>query len=161
MVFDIVGKENYQMTDSATIYRYLHGGKGEVTLVNPITLKGHSYRFIKPSNEKDFPEGTIFVYVLHEDRQMYLGMLVGPEFRMTARSTFGEDTEAVKGARYIVKMSTNQHVADDERMQLYHAGKCCYCGRKLESTKALLEGIGRRCKQYYLYHLNKAPYDGN
>ena len=75
MQFDPTGKESQLMTDSKVIYRYLHGGKGEVTLVSPRSWKAHSYKFLKPSNERDFPEDTIFVYVMHEGRKMYLGML--------------------------------------------------------------------------------------
>lgn len=162
MVYNTVGKEQYRMADSTIIYRYLHSGKGEVTLVNCATFKAHTYKFLKPSNEADFPEDTIFVFVMHEGRRLYIGMLTGYDFRRTARSTYGEDTESVKGARYIVKMSAKQSVAKDDRMQLYHSGRCCYCGRKLKSDKALSEGIGKKCKQYYLRHLlNRIPYDGN
>ena len=161
MIFDPTGKENCLMTDSKVIYRYLHGGKGEVTLVSPRSNKAHSYKFLKPANERDFPEDTIFVYVLHEGHKMYLGMLAGSEFRRTAKSSFGEDTEAVKGARYIVKMANRQDVVDARRMELYHSGKCCYCGRPLESAKYLNYGIGKKCMQYYNIQLMKEPWDGN
>lgn len=161
MQFDPTGKEKQLMTDSKVIYRYLHGGKGEVTLVSPRSYKAHSYRFMKPANERDFPEDTIFVYVLHEGRRMYLGMLSGSDFRRTAKSTFNEDTEAVKGARYIVKMASRQDIVDAKQMLLYHSGRCCCCGRLLNSDKALVEGIGKKCLQKYNLHLAEVPWDGN
>lgn len=161
MTFDPTGKENCLMTDSSVIYRYLHGGNGKVTLVNPNTLKAHSYKFLKPTNEKEFPEDTIFVYVLHEGHKMYLGMLSGSDLRRTSKSSFSEDTEAMRGARYIVKMANRQDVVNANMMHLYHAGTCCCCGRQLESPKALAQGIGKKCLQVYNIKMMKVPWDGN
>lgn len=161
MTFNPEGKENCLMTDSKVIYRYLHGGLGEVTLVSPKTNKAHTYNFLKPKNEKEFPEDTIFVYVLHDGHKMYLGMLSGSDFRRTSKSSFDEDTEAMKGARYIVKMANRQDLVDTKQMLLYHAGTCCCCGRKLDSEKALALGIGKKCLQRYNIKLMKTPWDGN
>lgn len=161
MQFDPTGKDGRLMTDSKIIYRYLHAGKGEVTLVSPRSWKAHSYRFLKPTDEKEFPEDTIFVYVIHEGRKMYLGMLQGREFRRTSKSSFNEDTEAMKGARFIVKMSWNQELVDSKGMLLYHSGDCCYCGRHLIQPKTLAAGIGKKCLKYYNAHLGKVPWDGN
>ena len=161
MVFDPTGKDDCLMLDSETIYRYIHGGNAEVTLMSPQSHKAHCYAFCKPSNERDFPEDTIFVYVVHEGHKMYIGMMSGSEFRITAKSRFGEDTEAVKGAKYIVKMANRQDLVNKRMMNLYHSGNCCICGRPLRSKKALTEGIGRRCKQFYNIKLMKTPWDGN
>ena len=161
MIFNPDGKDNLLMTDSKVIYRYLHGGAGTVTLANPNTWKAHSYAFLKPVNERDFPEDTIFVYVIHDNRRIYLGLLSGSEFRLTAKSTFGEDTEAVKGARYIVKMANRQDLVDKRLMNLYHSGKCCICGRPLSGNKSLDSGIGKKCTCYYNARLEKVPWDGN
>ena len=161
MVFDPTGKDDWLMLDSSIIYRYIRGGNAEVTLVSPASLKAHSYVFCKPNNERDFPEDTIFVYVLHEGHKMYIGMLSGNEFRTTAKSRFGEDTESVKGAKYIVKMANRQDLVDTRKMNLYHLGNCCVCGRSLRSKSALHEGIGRKCKQFYNIKLMKQPWDGN
>lgn len=161
MVFDPTGKDRQKMTDSQTIYRYIHAGKGEVTLVSPQSLKAHSYVFSTPRNANEFPENTIFVYVLHNGHKIYLGMLDGSGFRLTPKSSFGEDTEAVRGARYIIKMANRQDVVDKDLMHLYHSGRCCYCGRTLESDKAMKRGIGRCCLQKYNIQLEAVPWDGN
>ena len=54
MTFDPTNKERMKMTNSETIYRYIHAGKGEVTLVAPTTLKAHSYSFECPANANSF-----------------------------------------------------------------------------------------------------------
>jgi len=161
MTFDPTNKERMKMTNSGTIYRYIHAGKGEVTLVAPTTLKAHSYSFECPANAKQFPENTIFVYVLHNGHKMYLGMLDGSGFRLTNKSSFTDDTESVKGARYIVKMSNRQDLVDKGLMHLYHSGRCCKCGRPLESDKAMKLGIGKCCLKKFNASLEAVPWDGN
>lgn len=161
MIFDPEGKDDNLMLNAKTIYRYIHGGDAEVTLVAPQTNKAHTFAFCKPTNERDFPEDTIFVYVLHEGHKLYLGMLAGTEFRLTSKSRYGEDTESVKGARYIVKMSLRQDLVDKEKMHLYHSGRCSACGRPLRSKKALETGMGRKCLQRYNLSLDAVPWDGN
>lgn len=161
MTFDPTDKENCLMTDSATIYRYIHGRNGHVTLVSPKSNKAHSYYFCPPANERDFPENTIFAYVIHDNHKMYLGMLDGSGFRRTRGSTFSEDTEAMRGVRYIVKMANQQDLVNSKQMLLYHSGKCCMCGRPLETKKALKLGIGKKCLAKYTAMLNWVPWDGN
>ena len=162
MIFDPTGKEKRLMTDSSSIYRYIHAGKGEVTLVSPMSLKAHSYLFKQPADSGSFPADTIFVYVIHEGHSMYIGMLDNQYgFRLTNKSAFGEHTEAVKGARYIVKMASNQNLVDKRSMLLYHSGRCCKCGRLLRSDKALKLGIGRCCIKFYEELSQKEPWDGN
>ena len=161
MEFDPTGKDDYRMTSAKAIHRYIRGGRGEVVLYSPTTTKAHMYAFISPKNRTEFPEGTIFVYVVHEGHRIYLGMLSDDEFRLTARSQFLDDTETVKGARYIIKMSLSQKMVDSEMMYLYNTGKCCVCGRSLRSASAFSEGIGRRCLQRYNIRSMKAEWDGN
>lgn len=162
MTFDPTGREEHLMLDAKAIYRYIHAGQGEVTLVAPKSLHAHTYRFESPKNKAQFAPGTIFVYVLHDEHKLYLGILdeeLG--VRLTRQSTFGEDTEAVKGAKYIVKMALRQDLVDKKAMHLYHSGRCCKCGRKLNSYQANLDGIGKKCLKMYNNSLNKEPWNGN
>lgn len=161
MTFDPTDKEDCLMLDSSVIYRYIHGGDAEVTLVHPPSNYAHAYAFCKPKNELDFPEGTIFAYVLHNGHKMYLGMLSGNGFRRTQKSNFDEDTEAMKGVRYIVRMANEQNLVDKELMHLYHSGRCCCCGRKLSGKKSMKAGIGRKCLARFNKKLEEYPWDGN
>lgn len=160
MIFNPNGKSERLMTDSQIIHRYIHGGKGVVTLVNPNSLNAHSYSFQSPRGD-DFPDDTIFVYAIHEGKRFYLGQLNDNTFRLTQGSSFGNNTESVRGARYIVRMSIDQELVSSERMQLYHSGKCCVCGRKLKTPSTLRSGIGKVCMKVYEARLKKVPWDGN
>lgn len=132
------------MTDSSTIWRYITGGRGVVTLEAP-SGKSHTYLFRKPIATSEFPDDVIFVYAVHEDKRFYVGMLEGKFFRLTRNSRFLPDTEIVKGASYIVKMAINPGLKS--RMKLYHLGICCRCGRKLTTKKSMEEGVGPKCKK--------------
>lgn len=162
MLFDSRGKENLILKDSKVIHRYIHAGKGELILQSP-SGKAHKYLFLSPMNTADFSEDTIFVYCIHNDKRFYLGMLqdTEPWFRRTSRSAFGEDTEAVKGARYIAKMANNQELVDNTPMKLYQSGRCCKCGRKLSVPSEISAGIGRKCLRKYNQFIEAIPWDGN
>lgn len=164
MVFDPVGKEKFRMHNSEIIYRYLHGGCGVVILANPTTWKAHAYQFSHPKDVSKFPEGQIFVYALHEKHSYYIGMLNDKGmFKLTNASRFNPDTEVVKGASYIAKMSLNQKLVDANQMYLYHAGTCCRCGKKLHGRFGLSQGIGRRCYSKYISKISSdtGPWNGN
>lgn len=162
MTFDPTGKDSQLIKDSKIIDRFIHAGKGELTLASPRTWHAHSYRFEFPANRAMFPEGTIFVYVLHNEHKMYIGMLDDElGVRCTNRSVFVETTEAVKGARYIVKMARSQELVDRQDMLIYHSGRCCRCGTKLRSENAMLQGMGRSCLKMYNQQINKEKWDGN
>lgn len=161
MVFNPIGVEDRLMLDSTKIHRYIHGGKGEVTLVNPNSMNCHTYAFSAPSDPKSFPPGTIFIYAIHEGHRMYLGMLDGPRVRLTRKSTFGDNTDIVKGARYIVAMANRQDLVDKQQMKLYHCGRCALCGRRLRGMRSIKRGMGSKCMKYYNEELTKVPWDGN
>lgn len=160
MVFDPTGKEHLLMDNSENIYRYIHAGKGRLTLVAP-TLKAHEYTFEFPSTPSDFDEGTIFVYVLHDGHRMYVGKLTNAGVNITRSSKFGPDTEAYKGANYIARMSMSQELVDKTPMKLYQSGKCCMCGREMAADKTLKQGIGPKCAKIYAEWAAKIPWDGN
>lgn len=165
MNFDPTGKEKLILKNSKIISRYIRAGKGDVVLRAP-SGKAHRYAFLSPKDTHDFPEGTIFVYVFHNDHRYYLGMLdiVSEDnvaFRRTAKSAFGEDTEAVKGARFIVKMAMHQDLVDRTPMELYQSGRCCKCGKPLITTEGFTNGIGRKCLDKFNLLNYALPWDGN
>lgn len=133
------------MKDREVIWNYIHGGKGIVDLIAPSGNK-HTYAFLRPKNPTTFPEDVIFVYAFHNDEKLfYIGMIEQNEFRCTKNSRFLPDTDIVKGAFYILKMSNIEGFAENSRMTLKHVGICGRCGRALTSEKALATGIGPKC----------------
>lgn len=135
-----------QLKDRESIHRYIHGGRGIVTLEAP-SGNSHSYMFARPVNKSTFPDDVLFVYAAHNNEKLfYLGMMEGESFRLTKHSRFLEDTEIVRGAKYIVSMSKSLTLAENTPMKLYHEGMCARCGRPLTSEKSIEHGMGSKCK---------------
>lgn len=131
-------------TNSIDIVNYIHGGRGIMKLEAP-SGKSHIYLFQKPYDA--FPDDVIFVYAIHELKKFYLGMIENSKFRLTKNSRFLPDTEIVRGAFYIVRMSHHQDLVNNTRMTLYHMGLCARCGRKLQSDETVRTGIGKKCRK--------------
>lgn len=124
------------------ISRYIYGGKGVVTLLSPTGVQ-HTYAFQKPRDSDEFPDDVRFVYAVHDNCKLfYIGMVENGEFRLTKRSRFLNDTEIVRGARYIWKMA---NMSFETPMKLYHEGMCARCGRQLTSEHSKIHGFGKDC----------------
>lgn len=142
-MYKIYPESSHILLGSENIKKYIHGGRGVVTLKAP-SGKKHTYIFAKPKNSYGFPDDVLFVFALHEGKkQFYVGMVEKDQFRLTQNSRFLPDTEIVKGAKYIMKMANIPGF--ETPMELYHEGMCCFCGRQLKSTKSMSVGIGPKC----------------
>lgn len=136
--------DKFRITSVETLNNCMFGGNGFVALVAP-SMKCHSYRFVKPKNSSDFPDDVIFVSVLHEDKYFYIGMIEERRFRLTRNSRFDEDTESVKGAKYLMDIANKPEMFKFTSMKMYHSGRCAVCGRKIRSEKGIEHGVGTKC----------------
>ena len=142
---------SHRMTDSNHIFDYIHGGKGIMKLEAPSGTH-HYYLFQKPADRDAFPDDVVFVYAVHDfSKKFYVGMIEEGKFRLTRNSRFLEDTDIVKGAKYIVKMSKSQKVTSTTPMRLYHMGMCARCGKQLTREKSIQIGIGPKCRKKIAY----------
>lgn len=136
-----------QFTTSKDIVNYMYGGKGIMNLTAPSGAH-HFYMFQKPADRDAFPDDVVFVYAIHNfEKKFYIGMIENGQFRLTRNSRFLPDTDIVKGAHYIMKMSRYQSLVEATPMKLYHMGMCARCGRELTREKSILTGIGPKCRK--------------
>ena len=144
-MFTVHHEFSCRLQGSEKIRDYIFGGRGIVTLKSPTGVH-HTYVFQRPRNEDQFPDDVMFVYALHDGNKMfYVGMIENNQFRLTRSSRFLNDTEIVRGARYIMKMAFVEDL--DTPMELYHEGICSVCGRPLTNPKSIQTGIGPRCRR--------------
>ena len=136
--------DRYQITSKEALRNCMYGGQGLVCLVAP-SNKAHTYKFSKPKNSDEFPDDIIFVSVLHETKYFYIGMIERSRFRLTKNSRFNEDTESVKGAKYLMQMVNDDDFFTSAKMRVFHSGRCAVCGRKMRSEKAIRYGVGPKC----------------
>lgn len=135
--------------DITVLRDYIHGGRGIIKLESPSKLS-HNYLFDKPNNESEFPDDYIFVYAIHDNKRFYVGLMEDDKFRLTKHSRFLEDTDIVKGAKYIVNLMNNEDKFNQRRMKLYHCGCCARCGRELTSSDSRLRGFGKKCYKKFI-----------
>lgn len=133
-----------EIKDLDVLRDYIHGGKGVIMLESP-SKASHNYMFSKPANESDFPDDYIFVYAVHDNKRFYVGLMESDKFRLTKNSRFLEDTDIVKGAKYIVNLMNNENKFNQRKMTLYHCGCCARCGRELTSAESRSRGFGKKC----------------
>lgn len=144
-MYKIHPENSRQLTDQKIIYDYIHGGRGVVKLQAPLG-GSHTYFFKKPAEKYAFPDDVLFVYAIHDEKQLfYLGMVEKDKFRTTRNSRFLPDSDIVKGAVYIMKMATTPNFKTP--MKLFHMGVCARCGSKLCAEKSLVTGIGPKCRK--------------
>lgn len=140
--FNFTRNENNVFNSSEDLKLYLSAGKGCIELKSP-SGKFHDYLFSKP-NSTYFPEDVIFVYAIHRDSKLfYIGMIERGIFRLTNNSRFLNDTEIVRGARYIIKLSKSEYLFQTSKMTITHLGICGRCGRRLHSNS--YQGFGYKC----------------
>lgn len=132
------------------LLKYIHGGRGIVTLENSLNNKHHTYEFRRPNNPDEFPPEIMFVYTLVKDNTwMYVGMYDKQTqmFRLTRYSKFQKKSEIVRGVSFILKKIKS--IANDPNnvMKIYHEGVCAICGKKLTTPKSIQFGIGPKCRK--------------
>lgn len=135
-----------RITDQNILRRYVLGGRGVLTLLNPETKIHHTYTFRRPDDASPYPNDILFVYAVHNNSKLlYVGMVESGLFRLTKNSRFISDTPIVRGARYIMRLISDDHVFSITKMQIYHEGVCAICGRPLTGEHSLEEGVGPKC----------------
>ena len=148
-----------QFHNPADLQTYCFGGRGVVTLHNPVTNVHHTYYIKKPQNEDEFPQDVYFVYAVHVaegiNKCFYIGMIEQGKFRLTRASRYATHTAIVKGANYLMRMMHD--IKAFRKMNVYHEGMCSVCGRPLTSPKSLHRGIGPKC---WAYLQDVAPWEG-
>lgn len=138
-------ESSYELIGPQAIYEYIKGGKGIVSLKSPTGVH-RTYAFNKPRHDP-FPEGTLFIYAQTSSSVwLYVGMYDPDKgFRITRQSNYDKDHEIAKGAEYIVKMMEGRITSTP--MQLFHAGMCSVCGRRLTKPESILIGMGPKCRK--------------
>lgn len=146
-MFKVYPDGSQQFKSSELITDYIYGGRGIMKLESPSGTH-HYYMFQRPADRDAFPDDVIFVYAIHNfEKKFYLGMIEQGKFRLTRNSRFLPDTDIVKGAFYIMKMSYSQPLVDKTPMKLSHMGMCARCGRELITEKSIHSGIGPKCRK--------------
>lgn len=126
---------------------YILAGRSTVTLVSKGTGTRFTYRVNRPDSTKPH-----FVRLLNGPdntrNYSYMGRIVrGTEYIHDKRNRAGSaDSPAAKGFRYVLyKLLAGEFDLVDQQVEIWHAGKCGRCGRKLTVPESIETGIGPVC----------------
>lgn len=122
----------------AAILAFAAGGKAIFTVVTPKSGARFTYR-VRAA------DGLAFVDVLTGSDNLkdytFIGTARGKGFKHSPKSPIGQDAASVKVFAALDAALGNGEVFG----QVYHAGRCCVCGRMLTTPESVQAGIGPDC----------------
>jgi hypothetical protein len=128
--------------------RFFTGGHAIFTVESNNQHRTYKVKVSKPNPR--YPKPAYFVGLLsgpdNVNSYQYLGMLdenTGA-VRLTGKSRMSEDSDAVRGVRWVMtKFFNNLPIPD--AVNVRHCGRCGCCGRTLTEPVSLDRGIGPVC----------------
>lgn len=123
LAFVLAGNSTFTLQGRTTRYTYRvrKSGDGKVSFVS--VLAG-------PDNESDY---------------VYVGIIRGKAFELTAKSRMTEKSEPVKAFAWFWTALARKSEAHLGQLAFYHEGRCGRCGRKLTVPASVERGIGPEC----------------
>ncbi len=145
---------NYQLTTAFAAYEYFFGGNAIVTLKSKKTGKHLTYRLRRPTEADDRPGQRFFVSWLvgpNNNRDYcYLGVVDAgkvphgkAELRLTRNSRLSDASRPVRAFCWALARLCVGELPDT--LEVWHAGQCGRCGRKLTTPESLSRGFGPEC----------------
>ena len=124
-----------EMTDSENIARYITGGRAIVALVNETPYhKQVTYKILSDGDFYDVSFWTAhsgWIWLAAFNKQLHI------------HEANKQAEKELKGLIYLLRVARGERAIAP--MHLYHFGRCCICGRKLTTPKALTVGVGHKC----------------
>ena len=127
---------------NAYFEKFMFAGNAHFTLVSTKTNKHYTYHIAKKKGENVW-----FVKILDHHAHEYVGYIrkVNNEYKYAKGNKGKYD---MNDNRVISLMWFIRHMNDadiNDKVVMYHAGRCCKCGRVLTDPKSIELGIGPEC----------------
>lgn len=134
-----------ELKSKALIKQFIYAGKSFFTIRN--TETGNRFTF-KIDKAKDNP--VHFVSFLwgsdNESNYQFFGTIFDQKtYYFTKKKTkIKEDAMVALAFKWFFEV-LNSNSEFPEKIQIWHEGKCCRCGRKLTVPESIADGIGKEC----------------
>lgn len=132
------------------ILTFLLGGNATFTMRSEKTGTRFTYKITAPKNSDKDTSTTFWVKVLtgynNETDYTYIGFMRHKQGRWSF--TAKEQTEAQSTIAFTWYF--NNYIAaglEHPKVEVWHEGKCCRCGRKLTVPESIESGIGPECSK--------------
>jgi hypothetical protein len=144
----------------ADAVRFITAGKATVTLVSKKTGTRFTFKVQVPKDAPDAERASApkFVKVLtgsdNETAYAFLGTLFPPNerfpkaaFRISQKARISPDAPSARAARWLFEAIAEGRDVTDV-CEIWHEGKCGWCGKKLTVPSSIAAGYGPDCLGY-------------
>lgn len=136
---------------------YILAGNSEFILHSTKTNQDFKFAVVRKKSRNDKSEYIYFINVLSGNSKIYAGFMVLDNNTQTFRyikGTSGNIEETDLGIKSLIFVVNKLFRADPkdgnnivQNLEVYHTGKCGYCGRKLTTLESIYTGIGPKCSE--------------
>jgi hypothetical protein len=152
-----------QLTDAKSALSFMLAGNATITLRSVKTEKRYTYKIREVNDQTISFEEPLrhryFVGLLkgpdNEHDFLYLGMITTdsdgiPTFKLTRASRLAYTHKAVQALTWTL-VWINRYSTLPVTLEVWHAGRCGRCNRKLTVPESVAAGIGPECAAYLGY----------
>lgn len=138
---------------------FMRAGKATMTIQSKVTETYFTFHFTKPKHDeensdeviksKDIPV-WVSLKTNHDNAHgsMFIGTIFGNKFYHSKKSRIGKDAKSILAFTYWFNSLVLNKEENLNLIDLYHAGKCMKCDRKLTTPDSVEEGIGPVCSDW-------------
>jgi Family of unknown function (DUF6011) len=133
----------HRLVDPTQIFKFVLGGNARFTLLSLRTQARYTYRIRKP--DLTTPH---FVSVLtgadNEVSYSFMGCILDKSvYRVARKSKVSADAPSHAAFMFFWGLLRSGKI--HEKMEFWHEGRCCSCGRTLTVPSSIEAGIGPEC----------------
>ena len=145
-----------QLTTPEALYTYIKGGHGKLTVISLNTDQRFMYRFSRLKEDQDrrgkeLLNRPIFVCLVTGrdfDKWPFIGTCwLKPDqriqFNSARKNAANVPSRALVAFGFLVSLVIRQKLPS--KIEIWHEGKCCICGRELTDPTSVAQGYGPVC----------------
>jgi hypothetical protein len=139
-----------QFTTAEAAHKALFAGNATLTVVSKKTGERFTIKIHQPDPDENGRPAPFIVGLLsgpdNTADYRYMGLLKNDGVRLTAKSRISTKAPSVQGLTWLVRHVANGSFPGD-KIELWHEGRCCRCGRPLTVPSSIAAGIGPDCAE--------------
>jgi hypothetical protein len=137
-----------QMTGAESIANFITGGNATFTLVSIQTGTRYTFKVQTKLEDDDCPFFVRLKTGPEWEDTTYIGFIPRDDLKLIAGNKGLPDAPSFGTLAWFLR---NVHMIDtdlQDKVEFWHAGSCCRCGRELTVPESIAAGIGPKCAEY-------------
>ena len=138
------------LLDKSRVKDFILAGNAMITLESGVTGRRFTYQIKQQVTYSNFYGVRLITGPDAKKNWKFLGTILAKPFRFDLFPRVERDNYSVKALDFLIS-----HIDSlPEKLNVYNAGRCCYCGRELTTPESIKRGYGVRCAKAH-----NLPYD--